>query len=717
MAKHLAGDEGGDPDPFNIALTGPQVIGGPEPPQLSLAQAQAQLPLASPDAPQPALRADPNAPTYRPPTIGLRSLLGAVAGATSAPVAAALGSLVDKPGELGRAGLKAWEQLQRVPGALFQSPEAQNFPTASGELRKRGVDVGPVSALMTDLTTDPGNFLGGEGAATDLGKLGVLGAMALPAGVSKLREATKAAAAAARESAAFARALEGVAPAAKSALETLYTRYPNVATALAEHGPERFALAGRTPASSLDQIAQRVHDVTRSDYAISIKPFTGEMAVSGKDTGIMAGRYANQTKKTVEVPLNQFTAKDVKAFIEQHADEYAEHPDRYVGAWQGKNDADQPTVFLDVAEKHETPRGAIVSAGNQRQPAGLVRDPVTGKWPTPQQAVYDLKMEKEIPVGNLAEHLQTPEFQQRVDDMFTLGTKVMNGKDWWNLYGSDLERVYGKERVAPLAAMLASTSPASAPVHNLRTASEYLRRLIKGEDIVQPGFRIPETAVGHLKTSMGAMTPGDFNRPGTRMPLEQSRAGNLGRAAAGNYAGLQEDKVNDMFHALTGMDVGVYDRRYAKLVEDYEKGVYAGPTKDKLEGSMLSGKVGPYALIENAMRDAAKRHNMPLGTFTAAVWEGIGETIKRTGNLFGMKQQAHSIPEISRGFPGIFNQMVAEKAKAWGISVAEFEQRLRNGDAELLGAILATPVGLAAYRLYEARAQASPTSGAGPGPS
>jgi hypothetical protein len=45
--------------------------------------------------------------------------------------------------------------------------------------------------------------------------------------------------------------------------------------------------------------------------------------------------------------------------------------------------------------------------------------------------------------------------------------------------------------------------------------------------------------------------------------------------------------------------------------------------------------------------------------------------------------------------------MVAEKAKAWGITVAEMEQRLRNGDAELLTGLLATPIGLAAYRRWQ----------------
>jgi hypothetical protein len=268
--------------------------------------------------------------------------------------------------------------------------------------------------------------------------------------------------------------------------------------------------------------------------------------------------------------------------------------------------------------------------------------------------------------------------------------------------------------VAPLAGLLASTSPASAPVHNLRSASEYLRRLIKNEPIIQPDFRIPETAIGSRKTSMGAVTPGDFNSPGTQMPMEQTRAPNLQRVAEGRMSELQEDKVNDMFHALTGEDVGVYDRRYAKLAEDPSRGIYVDATKDKVPGVMGgTGNVEPYALIENAVRTGAQRHNMPLGRFSAYVWEGIGDTIKRTGQLFGTTHPAHTIPTASQGFAGIFDDMVKEKAQAWGITVAEMEKRLRNGDAELLTALLATPVGLAAYRQWE---QANPATGSSSAP-
>jgi rubrerythrin len=455
-------------------------------------------------------------------------------------------------------------------------------------------------------------------------------------------------------------------------------------------------------------MANTIHQSTMTNGGLTIRPLTGEIEDVGH-TGFMVGKYANQSGKTAEIPLAKFTPAAVRRFMEQHADALVNNPDLYVGTWVDKPNG---LVYLDVSQKAETARQAVKLGEIQTQPSTTVRDPVTGEWPKAQKAVFDLKQGSDVPVGNLAEFLNGPEFQKRLDEMYTAGVPVMNGKEWWNLYGGPLERVYGKERVAPLAGFLASTSPASAPVHNLRSASEYLRRLIKNEPIIQPGFRIPDTAVGSRPGSMGAMTPGDFNAPGTQMPMEATRAPNLQRVEAAAHAPteqeaqelydkLQKDKVNDMFHALTGVDVGVYDRRFAKLAEDWDKGIFVSPTKDKVPGTMGTKSVSPYAQIENAVRTGAKSHNMPLGRFSAYVWEGIGDTIKRTGELYGMKHPAHTIPTTSQGFAGIFDQMVAEKAKAWGITVAEMEQRLRNGDAELLTGLLATPIGLAAYRRWQ----------------
>ena len=45
--------------------------------------------------------------------------------------------------------------------------------------------------------------------------------------------------------------------------------------------------------------------------------------------------------------------------------------------------------------------------------------------------------------------------------------------------------------------------------------------------------------------------------------------------------------------------------------------------------------------------------------------------------------------------------MVAAKAKALGISAEALSVKLGKGDAELLSALLATPVGMLAYEQYQ----------------
>ncbi len=69
--------------------------------------------------------------------------------------------------------------------------------------------------------------------------------------------------------------------------------------------------------------------------------------------------------------------------------------------------------------------------------------------------------------------------------------------------------------------------------------------------------------------------------------------------------------------------------------------------------------------------------------------------------LYGEKHVAGAIPESSFGFNELFPKLVASKAKHLGISVAEMTARLNRGDAELLSALIATPVGAAAFAAYQ----------------
>jgi hypothetical protein len=84
------------------------------------------------------------------------------------------------------------------------------------------------------------------------------------------------------------------------------------------------------------------------------------------------------------------------------------------------------------------------------------------------------------------------------------------------------------------------------------------------------------------------------------------------------------------------------------------------------------------------------------------VWEGIGEEIRRTGQLFGQPHPASAIPPASLGFNTLVPKMIARKAQKLGISVSALESLLRGGRENLLGALLATGVGAEAWRRHGA---------------
>jgi hypothetical protein len=169
---------------------------------------------------------------------------------------------------------------------------------------------------------------------------------------------------------------------------------------------------------------------------------------------------------------------------------------------------------------------------------------------------------------------------------------------------------------------------------------------------------------------------------------------------------MRMDKINDMAHANIGDDVSVIDRRFAKVAEDPKAGIYAGAEPNLVEPAMdyhPEGGPGAYAWFSNAVIDGAKRNGMTVKKYSATVWEGIGETIRTTGELFGVPHPASAIPEAEGGFNDILPKLVAEKASKLGITVPEMVQRLRSGDANLLAAVLSTPAGLQAYRAWAAR--------------
>ena len=414
---------------------------------------------------------------------------------------------------------------------------------------------------------------------------------------------------------------------------------------------------------------------------ITINPFTGEMP----DSGVMVGRYANMDARTVEIPATKFNQRVVSKFYLDNQKELAK-PGRYVGIW---NDPSSGNVYLDISQRFTggKPDEAVNPALARRQAVkfGEAQAPNLQEPGKGQKAAYDVGAGEEVPIGNVYQFVQTPEFQQRMDEMLAVGSDVMEragSKPWWSLRGGAMERVYGAEQLPTVAGYVASTSPSTDPVENVRRASEYMRRDIKGEPVIQPEYRRPATAM---------------TTPGKMLGMEAGLKPNLERVAARRPEQVRKDKVNDMFHALMGKDVGVYDRHWAKLVEDPARGIYAEKAPNIVEGAM-DGSPELYAWIDNAVRTGAERNGMPVSEYSARIWEGIRETIRSKGELYGTKYRAEAVPEYSGGIDEIFSQLVKAKAKHLKLSVADMEQRLRSGDAELLSALLATPSGFALYR-------------------
>jgi hypothetical protein len=486
---------------------------------------------------------------------------------------------------------------------------------------------------------------------------------------------------------------------------------------------------------------QQVHDEILAKDGITVQPATGQQVISGEGGPAMVGVFPNQTPRTMRFSAEEFSPKSVKEFYEVNRDVLAKdkNAEAFVGGWRDKTTGD---IFLDISEGHLTKQGApdirsATKAGEvqdptrlRRKPTGFTqeRDPITGAWPKPQEAIHDPRFKPEEegafpPIGNLYEFLQSDEFRSRVQEMAEIGRKAMGGEnpEWWNIVNGPMARVYGKENVEALAGYIASTSPQNGPVANMKMASELMRRHLKDQPVRQPDWRAPADAMGKVDLATGERVLGTSGEnkgkfvsegfapsAGQKFPNLGTYAANAEKVQAGAPETVTDDKVNDMFRALMGKLVGVFDRHWAKIAEKPEAGIYADAVQNRLAGSMTSGQIEAYPVIENRVRDLAKQAGVDVSKYSAWVWEGIRDTIRNTGQLFGQQHRASAVPETTTGFNEIFEQLVDAKAKHLGISVGEFEKRLRNGDAELLTLLLATPVGAAAYAKWQGQTAGQP---------
>lgn len=110
-------------------------------------------------------------------------------------------------------------------------------------------------------------------------------------------------------------------------------------------------------------------------------------------------------------------------------------------------------------------------------------------------------------------------------------------------------------------------------------------------------------------------------------------------------------------------------------------------------------KFNQYEELYEVIKEIAMSRNQPVRTFTADVWTGIRETVKETDKLFGEVYKGSAVQGSSAPFHVQFEELIASKAKFVGVSVKEFEKRLRNGDAELLSLMVGAPLGAYFFQL------------------
>jgi hypothetical protein len=243
--------------------------------------------------------------------------------------------------------------------------------------------------------------------------------------------------------------------------------------------------------------------------------------------------------------------------------------------------------------------------------------------------------------------------------------------------------------------LLAATSTNTAPPPNVVQQSEYLRRAIKGEPMIQPDFRVPQNALS------GKGMP----KPGARMSLEANRRHNLETAARGEAdpAAYHGDVVREKVGALGGNPATVVlDRILNRVGEQPSAGIFATAKEGKSPGGR-----DRQTVLRIIRQEAAIAGEDP-DVFSGNVWAGTRKHVSETGELYGTPlpgTQRATAGSESKSYDDLFMDRVREKAKHLGISVRKMEKQLRNGDAELLSHILVPTTALGAGGLLYSRSQ------------
>jgi hypothetical protein len=438
-------------------------------------------------------------------------------------------------------------------------------------------------------------------------------------------------------------------------------------------GVGRRPLPGAPPV--LDpSLARRIQGITRREGGSTTSLASGERP----SEGLMMGIYRNEDPRTfvTDKPLSLL---DLERFAQTNQKPLAME-NRYLGTWR---DPATGKSYLDVSQRFSPDEIRQATKFGER---------------TGQIAGWNVGANQRFPVGNGQQFIQSPEFHQRMREMEAVGQQYLSQhptREWWT--NEPFVRVYGEQNMPASAGYTAATAPNAAPRENLQTASEYMRRHIQGEPIIQPDWRVPE----------GMMT----RQAGGQIGMEESRKPNLLKAQRGDLAALQRDKVREEAFALTGdPNAVVLDRHQARLSEAPARGIFANAQEGVVSSAPKKGPTD-YQLLKAEFVKAAQTAGRDPRDFSADVWTGIRETIKNTSELYGTKYRGAAVSGESKSYADHFDDLISDKAKHLGITVSEMEKRLRNGDANLLSWLAATtPAVYEAYRQWQAPQSEAPSS-------
>lgn len=406
-------------------------------------------------------------------------------------------------------------------------------------------------------------------------------------------------------------------------------------------------LLGRFPTTTPGRIVNQ----TKKNQGYSVNLPTGTVP----NDGLMMGMYKNTDPRNL-VKEGMISQSDVKAQATKNAAQYGK-PDVFFGTWFNQP---ENKTYLDVVKRFD--------------PKDL-RKAVKFGEKTGQLAGFNLGSFEEFPVGNWNKFVNSPEYAQRLTELNKAGQDYLSQHptlNWWDLHGTPLEEIYGKENLTNMAGYLAATSPVSDVPRNARIASEYMRRQLAKEPIIQPNFRMPETSV--------------FETPGNMMPMETGRKQNLIAASEGRIDDLRKEKVRSMGKALLGdPNAIVLDRHWANLSEKPSENIFTGIEK----GVFPSGK--QYSDLEKIIAAQAQKEGLTPRDFSANVWTGYRDMAQKNKSVFGQKTAGAGIQGESKSIADTYMDQLMTKAQKLGISKEEIIKRIRAGDMSLLS-LLAMPI-------------------------